>query len=81
MANKNVIVGAWTIEGNYNDKPYCSGRLVCLSYPDGAKNPSYVAVNKCSTELVDKLRGKFPITDATLYFDRFKNVVGIKDIS
>lgn len=73
-----TIAGAYIVEGVYQEKPYKSGRLIALHYNDqNAKNPAYVQVLKCKADLVQSLRGKCPIVNATVYYDQYKNIVSV----
>lgn len=74
-----TIANAYIIEGEFEGKPYKSGRLIALNYKDSnAKNPTFVQVIKCKDAVAQSLRGKCPVVDAKIYYDQYRNVVSIQ---
>lgn len=74
----DIIVNAFVCEGEYEGKPYRNGRLVQVHYnKDTDKTPAWVSVAKASAEIAEEMRPITPLS-ATLYYDKYKNVVGYK---
>lgn len=73
-----TIKDAIIVEGEFEGKPYKSGRLVTCVFKGNAKNPAYVKLEKCHADIVEGLKGKLPLMDAKVYYDQYKNIVSVQ---
>lgn len=73
-----TIKEAIVVEGEYNGKPYKSGRLVTCTFRNNSKNPAFVKLEKCSAEIAEQLKSKLPLMDADILYDQYRNIVSVK---
>lgn len=75
-----TIVDAFVCRGTFEGKPYENGRLVIAEY-ETVKDPvpKFVYIAKCNTDTAIELKKHTPC-QATLYYDRFKKVVGFQKV-
>lgn len=77
-AKSMTILNAIICEGEFENKPYRSGRLVVGNYNDKAVNPAWIKIYKADVDLTEELRKKLPCK-AILYSDLYGNVIGYKE--